>query len=630
MLNQMRSAAKSWVAAGFIALLVVSFAVWGVSDIFSSGPRDAVAMVGDAKIAYRDYQNAFDREVENFAARAGGRFSAEDARAVGIDRQVLQRLIQETAITIEAQDLGVGASDETVARQIAQIESFRDPLTGLFSPDEYRSALARARYTPAMFEDQVRKDLSRAQLVAALVSGLRSPDILAAPRLQYMRELRRLSVVAVPADTIADPGAPTDEELEAFHQENAAAYTAPERRSVALFRITRDDLMDAVEIDADALQELYEFRKEDYAAPELRDVVELVIPSEDEVKARSVAERLRAGEEPAAVAEELGLPAPEVYAEARPRDFIDPGVADAAFATAEGAVSDPVRTPLSWSVVRVDKVDPGREATFEEIEPELREELAGDEALTNLFDKVEVFEAARDRGASLEEAAAAADAPLVEVGPFDRRGRDAAGAEIAGVSDAPILAAAFEQEKAVEGLLQEFGDDGFFALRVDAIEPSALIPLDEIKDQVRENWAQSARAKALREEIERAKSFLEEGRTPKEAAELVWGGTAQTYELRRGETAATLDRQLVAQIFAAPRGAVVIGGTDAGGAAVRVDEIVPAPKPAAAEIADTRGLVDNALNGDVQSMFMTALGERHPVTTNDALIARATGAEPPS
>jgi peptidyl-prolyl cis-trans isomerase D len=51
MLNALRKQAGSWVVKALLLILVLSFAIWGVGDIFYGNPQQAtVAEVGDAEI----------------------------------------------------------------------------------------------------------------------------------------------------------------------------------------------------------------------------------------------------------------------------------------------------------------------------------------------------------------------------------------------------------------------------------------------------------------------------------------------------------------------------------------------------------------------------------------------------
>ena len=118
MLNALRKQAGSWVVKALLMLLVVSFAIWGIGDVFFGGSQNpAVATVGESEISATELANAFNRSLRNLQ-RAGRRARSirEQAIQLGVMQQALQDLIAQRLIDLRARDMGLAVTDDDAAR----------------------------------------------------------------------------------------------------------------------------------------------------------------------------------------------------------------------------------------------------------------------------------------------------------------------------------------------------------------------------------------------------------------------------------------------------------------------------------------------------------------------------------
>src|SRR5262249_48635518 len=111
MLDTLRSAAGTWVAKALLFLLVVSFAIWGISGRMISGfGSPHVVEVGGTTVSVSDYRLAYNREMRLLSQQFGTQLTQEQAKALGIDQRVLQQLVRDALLDEEARDLGLGVS----------------------------------------------------------------------------------------------------------------------------------------------------------------------------------------------------------------------------------------------------------------------------------------------------------------------------------------------------------------------------------------------------------------------------------------------------------------------------------------------------------------------------------------
>src|SRR5271157_3226256 len=116
MLGSMRNAAQGVVGKAIMTvvmgLIIVSFVIWGVGDMLRGFTSSTVASVGSETISAQDYHTTYQRTLQQYQRRLRQPFTNEQARAVGLDRQVLQELLSEAAINDESRKLGLSISEE--------------------------------------------------------------------------------------------------------------------------------------------------------------------------------------------------------------------------------------------------------------------------------------------------------------------------------------------------------------------------------------------------------------------------------------------------------------------------------------------------------------------------------------
>ncbi len=105
MLDKMRSGAKSWVAKILMGLLVLSFGVWGIADVFTFRINSALATVGDQEISGASFTEAYRRWLQNYQQQTGQTITPEQARQLGLDRAYLNEMIRTAALDGRNADL---------------------------------------------------------------------------------------------------------------------------------------------------------------------------------------------------------------------------------------------------------------------------------------------------------------------------------------------------------------------------------------------------------------------------------------------------------------------------------------------------------------------------------------------
>ena len=596
-----------------IVLLIIGLAGFGIG-VGGLGTQN-VARVGDRDISREDFLRAFDNELRAISQQAGRTLTADEARRFGIDRLVLARLVSEAALDEEAERLGLSTGDVFVAEQIQGIPAFQG-LDGSFDPEAYRFALQRVGLSVREFEEQVRRESTRELIAASLQSPAAMPDSAARTVLDFLGEERAFSYLRLGPDQLAEPiPEPTEEELRAFHEENAEAYTRPETREITYALLTPEALAETVEITDETVAETYAADPDRFDTPEQRFADRITFgTAEEAVGARA---RLDAGEVTFdALAAERELSARDIDQGLLAPGDLPPEAREAVFGAEGPGILGPVETPLGPSLYRLNGIVAGEEVPEDEARARVREELARAEAEAAIFDVARELEDLVAAGATIEEIAA--ETPL-------EAGETALNEETTdGIAANPAFReAALAAEPGFETDPVELAGGGIAALRVDEVVPPTLLPLDEVRDAVAADWRAAQTRERLADVAETLRAEIAEGTALAEIAERLGVSVESAGPLTRGETAEGAPAELVAEIFAVEPERTVLLPEGDGVILARLDEVLPfdpeteenAAALDAVEAQLRRGLAD-----DMLTLASRALQGQAGITVNESVL----------
>ncbi|MBM3565166.1 MAG: hypothetical protein FJX42_03515, partial [Alphaproteobacteria bacterium] len=283
-----------------MGLLILSFAAWGVSDVFSpKGGDRVVATVGSQTIDAVDVERRVENELRRMRDLLGPRFDREQVRAFGLHRAVLDQLIREAVLDQAARRLGLVVSDEVLRVAIEADPAFKGPL-GTFDRNRFQQVLSNAGLSENAYIALLRRGTTTQAVLESTLQPAGAPKALADPLYRERFERRQAETVSVKDAAQAAPAAPKDDELAAFHQANAARFTAPELRELTVARLDAADLAHEIAVGDEDIKAAYEARADEFEQPERRKLQQMVFA--DEAAAKKAAGRLVQGSDFARVA----------------------------------------------------------------------------------------------------------------------------------------------------------------------------------------------------------------------------------------------------------------------------------------------------------------------------------------
>ena len=192
----MRKASSNWlgktVMAAVVGFLVISFAIWGIGDIFRGFSVSTVAKVGRSEISVDAFRTRYQEQLQQFSKQVGRPISAEQARAFGIEQQLLGQMIAFAALDERARQLRLGISDAEVARRITQDPAFRG-FNGQLDRNLFLQRIRDIQFTEQRFVYEQRQTSLRRQIADAVMAEIATPKA-AAEALDHYRDEERSAV----------------------------------------------------------------------------------------------------------------------------------------------------------------------------------------------------------------------------------------------------------------------------------------------------------------------------------------------------------------------------------------------------------------------------------------------------
>lgn len=615
MLESLRKGVQSWYFKALLMVLVASFAIFGIGDIFRGGPSaSAIVTVGDAEIAGPALSTAFRRRLSAVSRQLGTTLTVEQARQFGIVDQVVQALVNESLYAVEAVDLGVIIGDEAVAARVRAEPSFQGQ-QGQFDRGVFEQVLAANGMDEQVFVGRMRREISRDQILGSLVGGLPRSAQLADRLFRWRNERRVADFIVLRNDPNFAVATPDDTILRRYHTDNAARFTAPDYRRITYIHLTPDDVKDGITIPENELLTAYEGRLDEFSVAARRTVQQMIFNDED--AARQAASKLAEGRTFVALAQTLAKQDPQatnlgdVF-----RDDLPGDLGENVFKLGSGETSPPLKGPFGWYLMRVTEIKEAQTRPLDEVRALIRDELASDKAVEVLFELSNTLQDELGGGATLAEAARRIGATLVSLPALDRRGRGADGKPIADLPPGTI-ANAYNTPIGQQSPLVDSGDSGYLIVQVESETPTVLRAFETVRNDVIAAW----KVENLRDRLEsRADELVErlnKGAPLRDLAKELNLGAPSTSPAftRDGKDAGTdVTRGLAADLFAAKIGGAASGEIATGFTVAVLKEIRKADpvgdKTARDALADR---LIHQMSNDIIVQYNNALRRRHSV-----------------
>ncbi len=506
----------SWLIVG---LLSVPFALWGINSYFGTGAAPPIAEVNGREINQSEFTQRFQQQYQRLQSLYGERFSPDLVDEASLRRQVLEDLVSEHLLIDYADQHGLIVSDAALAQAISAIDAFQND--GQFDPARYTQLLGARGYSPAGFEYELRQAERTDQLRGVVLHAPVVTDAAIDRFLSLAGQRRDVLVATVRIPPAAVP-TPTAAELTAFYEANRDAFATAPRVRLRYLLASAEQLASEIQIPDEEIAARYEADADSYQSPERRRVQHVLLTGDDAAvrlaamreqivsEQRSFAEMATESEDTASAESggELGW---------LTRDDLDPALTEAAFALPVGELSEPVKSPYGWHLLRVAEAEPAERQPLSAVAENIREALRAQQLEERRYELGESLEQlAFEYPDSLDSAAEAARLPLATTDWLSAEPQaqapdlpEAVLAQMRRLAFTPALL-----EDGGNSPLIELEDGSLLLFRVTAHEPAQPQPLAEVQAEVAAQLQAERRASLLAEAADAVETAWQAGKDP--------------------------------------------------------------------------------------------------------------------
>jgi peptidyl-prolyl cis-trans isomerase D len=513
------------VILGFIVLYIPTFR----QAAGAGSPGEALAIIGGEKITVGQFQKAYLRQRAFYERLYQGRMNPDMLRRLGLEDQVLESLVMDRLVALEAERLGLSVGDEALHRALTSSPQFQEG--GRFlGGAEIKRRLEYQGVTPEEFEAGLRGQLLRDQLEALVTGGLGVSPSEVEREFRRRTEQTRIEYVQVESAPFRAQATVGEEEVKARFEKARDAYRIPEQRVLAYVLVDEEALRSRVAVTDADLEAYYQERRDDFKEDEKACASHILVKvkaspeakeGHAEAEARTLAEGLLARVKAGADFAELAKRSSEDQGSAERggdlgcfgRGEMVPEFENAAFALEPGQTTDLVKSSFGYHIIRLGSLREEQQLPLIAVKERIRPLVMADKTRKLLQEQVGLAQAALRRG-SLEEAAKAIGGSVVSTSPF-------ALASPPEPLSSPVLAARAFALKSGETEPDGFPvARGYAFFRVGEVKPARAAELAEVQDRIKSELleekalaqaraqAEALSARAARESLERAAPAL--------------------------------------------------------------------------------------------------------------------------
>ena len=471
----------------FLGLIAITFATWGIESYTRyGGGRDAVASVNGSEISRREFDEQLKQQQESLARMFGGRIDPAALDTPEARRAVLDQMIAQRLVALEAAKRNLFMSREAVIDAITQAPEFQE--NGKFSPALYSAYLTQRRLTDQQNVAQLQADLPMMRFAGSIGETAIVSRAVAARLQQLEAQQREVSEARVRLEQFLPQVKVDEAQVKQYYDSHAADFRTPERVKAEYLTLSAEALARQEPVTEDEIKKAYEARAAAFRVQEQRRASHILVKTKEE------ADKILADLKKA----------PNRFAELAKKQSQDPGSApqggdlgwsgrgsyvkpfdDAVFEMKQGELRA-VERPEGWHVIRLTGIQEGKNRPLEEVRKEITTELTRQKGARKYNEAAQEFgNMVYEQAESLKPAAEKFKLQIQTTGWIAKTG----GQELGALDNAKLLAALFSQD-AIKNKRNtdavEVAPNTLVAARVIEHEPAQQRKFEEVRNDIAE------------------------------------------------------------------------------------------------------------------------------------------------
>ncbi len=493
MLQKINDNAQGWLSWLIVILISLTFAVFGLEAYLHTSPKTVIAEVNGVELSQYDFKDQVRQRKRQLQSMMKGQqidlsFMDEQIKQSTLKQMIDQELLRQASI-----DAGLRINDTILVKHIQSIPAFQDE--GVFSQARYEELLGDRA---AGFEANLRLGMLTAQIREGVIRSAIFTDYEQEQRTRLEEQQRLISYLIVPKSRFKDLVTVSDAEIEAHYKKYATQYMTPEKVSIEYVELSKQDLVSQEPLDEETLKNYYEEHKASFTKPEewkARHILIKLAPNATAAekkaatkKVQEILAKIQAGESFEDLAKQFSDD-PGSKLQGGDLGWFGPGMMvkpfeDAIKALKVGEVSELVKSPFGFHIIKLDDAKPEVIRTFAEVREQLIEDIQKEYLELKFSGKVEeLANLAYENPESLEVLKNSLNLEIKTTGLFGRNGNNDYPISL----NPKVIAAAFSPEVLKDGFNSEpvaIGEQHVVVLRVKAHEAAKAKPISEVREEI--------------------------------------------------------------------------------------------------------------------------------------------------
>ena len=614
----------------FLALIALPFAFWGVdSYLRSNGAGNDLASVGNSKISSLQFDQALRERQDQLRQSLGAEFKSEMMNSPAVKLGILNGLINQRLLLLEAEKLHLGTSNQALREVIGGIPAFQED--GKFSDNRYQAVLASQGTSPAQFEARIRQDLTLQQLVGTIGGSAFVSKTQAEQMLHQQAEERQFGEFRFTAASFADKVKIEPETVQKYYDENKQRFETPERIKANYVVLSLDTLLDQVNVNDAEIKKWYDDHPQLYRVPEERRASHILIifDGDDKAKAKAQAET---------VYKEVQKN-PSRFAELAKQYSKDPGSAqkggdlgffsrgmmvkpfdDAVFSLKDGEISGIVESDFGHHIIKLTGIQSERVRPLSDVRAEIESELKRQAASRRFAEAAEAFSnMVYEQSDSLQPVADKFGLKVQQTGWLPKNADAQTLASIGRLGNEKLLTALFSDDAVKEKRnteAVEIAANTLVAARVAEHEPAKVRPLEAVRSDIEKQLKAEAAMQQARQAGEARLAELRKGDD-----KTAWSKSASVSRLEAGKSKlpwAALQAIFKADVHKLP--AYVGVDVDDAYALFKITKVTQPEKIDEAQIAALKSEYTKVVAQEDLAAYLSGLRSRYEIDVNRSLL----------
>ncbi|VAW40585.1 hypothetical protein MNBD_GAMMA01-467, partial [hydrothermal vent metagenome] len=279
MLDGLRNFARTWPGKILGVLMLIGLAGFGMSGVFTSINLNTIASVGKEEITTREFQRAYSSAINQFSSETGTFPTGQEAIAFGIPSVVLNQLGADAALYGLAKKMNLGISDTRLGAIVRDDPSFINMFGG-FTAQNFRTVLQQNGWSESEYFALQTKAGVRQQLSLGLFDGIEVPNAAVELMTKYGDDKRNIEYFIVGKDTLLPPNEPTTAEISQYLSDNQEQFRAPALRKVKIIALSPQTIANGLSVSDEEIANEYELNIASYTKIETRNISQVALDSD--------------------------------------------------------------------------------------------------------------------------------------------------------------------------------------------------------------------------------------------------------------------------------------------------------------------------------------------------------------